>query len=189
MASQKQKEKYVKDINDLRQRLNIRKGQLKYALDYLAEHPCEFVKQADVLVYCDKQREIDTKGKETNYSDNSRALEILRKDRAPLEWEQKKIGKHLYFRYAPELKLVVDAQVLEEHKHKKDSFSKAVIENALKKANYKCQITGISADKSDIAVDHWNPKEKGGKSDSSNCIILNKILNEKKNNHPLQKPY
>lgn len=44
-----------------------------------------------------------------------------------------------------------------------------------------CEITGLPASEGKLSADHFIPKEKGGKSDENNCVILNKILNEKKN--------
>ena len=56
-----------------------------------------------------------------------------------------------------------------------------MIEEKLKVSNYKCCITGIPQDNGHLAADHFIPKEKGGLSVPENCIIINKILNEKKN--------
>jgi 5-methylcytosine-specific restriction endonuclease McrA len=63
-----------------------------------------------------------------------------------------------------------------------DSFSKETISAKMEQHGNKCAITGIPHTDGGLAADHFVPKEKGGKSVASNCVILNKILNEKKNN-------
>ena len=52
-----------------------------------------------------------------------------------------------------------------------------------KNSNYKCELTGLPVTEGHLAADHWIPKESGGKSDPGNCVILNKLMNEKKNKH------
>ncbi len=53
----------------------------------------------------------------------------------------------------------------------------------MKEVNYKCELTGLPLENGKLAADHWYPKEKSGVSTEENCVIINKILNEKKNNH------
>jgi 5-methylcytosine-specific restriction endonuclease McrA len=79
------------------------------------------------------------------------------------------------------MKEKICSQIIDNHKHKNNSFSKSIIDEKLKLSNYKCCITGIPQDNGNLAADHFIPKEKGGLSDYNNCIIINKILNEKKN--------
>ena len=97
-------------------------------------------------------------------------------------WYETKTKDGLYFAYIPELKeLKIDEIAITAHKNK--GFSKDVVQKRMKVAGYKCEITGIPLGDGGLAADHWYPKEKGGESTEYNCVILNKILNEKKNNH------
>ena len=83
-------------------------------------------------------------------------------------------------KYTPQIKDKLDEKIFCNQRHK--GFSKATIKQKLKSANYKCSITGIPQDNGGLAADHFIPKEKGGLSSNENCIIINKIINEKKNN-------
>ena len=160
-----------------------KKGQLYYVFEYLLkpEHLGRFVKQGDILVYCDKRRNEDTRGAQPNYKDNSRQVEKMRKDIYPLEWEEVYKNGELWFKYVPEKKRYVTDTIINIHKHKKDTFDRSVIREKMELCNYKCSITGIPQHNGDLAADHFIPKEKGGLSDSKNCVIINKLLNEKKN--------
>ena len=159
------------------------KGQKQYAFEYILKHPTKMVKQGDLLAYCDKRRCEDTNGKKPNFKDNSRGIESLRKDRIPNSWKEKKVDGELYFIYLPELKELITDEIIENTKHKNDGFSNEILESKLKDSNYKCEITGLPVSEGHLAGDHWKPKEGGGKSNIENCVILNKILNEKKNKH------
>lgn len=171
------------------------KGQLSYVFEFLMkpENICKFVKQGNVLLYCDKRRSEDTKGVKNNFKDNSRQVEKMRKNIYPLEWVEVLQNGELWFKHMPQNKKYICHVLCEQHKHKSNSFSKGTIEEKMILSNYKCCITGIPQDNDDLAADHFIPKEKGGKSDWNNCIIINKILNEKKNkNYQLNgfaKPY
>lgn len=57
------------------------KGQLKYVFEYLImpSNLDKFVKQGDVLLYCDQRRYEDTNGLKHNFKDNSRQVEKMRK--------------------------------------------------------------------------------------------------------------
>jgi|688.fasta_scaffold422274_1 hypothetical protein len=168
----------------LKQKVNKhKKGQLSYVFEFLTkpENICKFVKQGDILLYCDKRRSEDTKGVKNNFKDNSRQVEKMRKDIYPLEWVEVSKNGELWFKHIPQNKKYICEDLYEQHKHKSDSFSKCIIEEKIKLSNYKCCITGIPQDNGDLAADHFMPKEKGGLSDYNNCIIINKILNEKKN--------
>jgi 5-methylcytosine-specific restriction endonuclease McrA len=164
----------IKDLSK-----NHTRGQLKYVFEYLLDikYLDKFVKQGDILVYCDQRRNEDTEGKKPNYPDNSRQIEQMRRDKYPLLWIEIKNKRGLYFKFdAYNKKNICDKLI-----HKKDNFSKDIITQKLKLSNYVCSITGIPQDNGHLAADHFIPKEKGGKSEFSNCIIINKILNEKKN--------
>lgn len=166
-----------------------KKGQLSYTFDYLLEpkNICRFVKQSDLLKYCDERRNTETNGEKPNFADNSRQIEKMRKDLYPLQWLEVIKNGDLYFMFYPELKNVVSTEIYEHHKHKSDGFTKAIIKKKMEETNYKCEITGLANDNGALAADHFIPKEKGGTSDETNCIILNKILNEKKNkNNPIE---
>ncbi len=160
-----------------------KKGQLVYVFEYLLkpEHLNRFVKQGDILVYCDKRRNEDTNGQHPNYKDNSRQVEKMRKDIYPLEWEEVSKNGELWFKYLPEKKRYVADNIINVHKHKKDTFDKFTIREKMELCNYKCSITGIPQHNGDLAADHFIPKEKGGLSNSNNCVIINKLLNEQKN--------
>ena len=159
-------------------------GQLQYAIEYLLkpENINKFVKQYDVIQYTDYRRTQDTNGKEKGYKDGSRAIESMRKDQYPCMWIETKKNKDLYFKFAPWNKDFVNSTIT-TNTNRKESFSGAVIVQKLEETKYTCEITGLSESEGGLAGDHWLPKEKGGKSDKENCVILNKILNEKKNNH------
>lgn len=162
---------------------NHKKGQLYYVFEFLMkpENLYKFVKQGDILLYCDKRRSEDTNGKQKNFADNSRAVEKMRKDLYPLQWIEVKKGGELWFKYMPQNKKYICKDLYENHKHKSDCFKKNIIEEKLCETNYMCEITGLPMSEGKLAADHFIPKEKGGKSENINCIILNKILNEKKN--------
>ena len=159
-------------------------GQLQYAIEYLLkpENINKFVKQYDVIQYTDYRRTQDTNGKEKGYKDGSRAIESMRKDKYPCMWIETIKNKDLYFKFAPWNKYFVNDTII-KNTNRKESFSGAVIVQKLEETKYTCEITGLSESEGGLAGDHWFPKEKGGKSEKENCVILNKILNEKKNNH------
>ena len=160
-----------------------KKGQMVYVFEFLMkpENLCKFVKQGDILLYCDKRRSEDTKGEINNFRDNSRRPEALRKEKYPLEWVEIKKNGELWFKYLPENKKHICKELYESHQNKNDSFKKNIITEKLIETNYLCEITGLPISEGKLAADHFIPKEKGGKSEKGNCIILNKILNEKKN--------
>ena len=161
-------------------------SQIQYAVEYLLkpENINKFVKQYDVIRYTDDRRYEDTVGKENGYKDGSRAIESMRKDHYPCMWIETIVNKDLYFKFAPWNKNFVNNTILSNTtQNRKESFSGAVIVQKLEETKYTCEITGLSESEGGLAGDHWFPKEKGGKSEKENCVILNKILNEKKNNH------
>jgi len=160
-----------------------KKGQNRYIVEYLEKYPMQLVKQGDILKYCDDRRYEDSYGAKPNYKDNSRGIEILRKDKFPNCWREVKIKGELYIAYIPERKELVTAEIVEHSINRSKCFSKDIINSKLEKANHKCMITGIDIHQGRLAADHWVPKEKGGKNELQNCIILNKQLNEKKNNN------
>lgn len=161
-----------------------KKGQLFYVFEFLMkpENLYKFVKQGDILLYCDKRLSEDTNGKRKNYKDNSRQVEKMRKDIYPLEWIEVSKEKELWFKYMPQNKIYICNDLYNQHKNKSDCFTKNIIEEKLCETNYMCEITGLPATEGKLAADHFIPKEKYGRSEKNNCIILNKILNEKKNN-------
>lgn len=170
---------YWKQIENAIKRCNIKKGANLYALEYLKLNLNKYVRIKDVQEYCNKRTK-----EETGHplGDPPRAFEILRKDKLPLEWSEIKYKKNKYVKYTPHIKEKICNKIVDIHKHKNDSFSKVIIEERLRLSNYKCSITGIPQDNGELAADHFIPKEKGGLSTYDNCIIINKILNEKKNN-------
>lgn len=176
------KEYRINILNGLKTKYKFR-GQKAYAIEYMLQYPTKMVKQGDLLLYCDKRRNKDTNGKKPNFKDNSRAIETLRKDIIPNCWMEKRPNGELYFIYLPELKELVTDEIIENTKYKNEGFSKEILVSKLENCNYKCELTGLPKSEGHLAGDHWIPKEGGGESKTENCVILNKILNEKKNNH------
>jgi hypothetical protein len=175
------KRKYVEDIEKLQIELKIKKGQLVYVMEYLKNHPCKFVKQGDVLHYCDKRRCEDTNGNKPNFKDNSRAIEILRKDKTPLRWLEVSKNGELYFMYCKSLETNYVHEIVEMHARRKENFSKDVVSKALSNAGYKCQMCGISANQVKLQCDHWLPREQCGHSTVNNAVCLCSNCNPKKN--------
>lgn len=173
--------KYINDIECLQKELKIKKGQLLYVLEYLKKHPCKFVKQGDLLLYCDKRRYEDTKGEKPNFKDNSRAVETLRKDRTPLRWLEVTKNNELYFMYCKELEKDYIEEVVRQHATKKQYFSKEVVKNTFQQANFKCEMCGISATKVKLECDHWVPRKTFGESSVTNAVCLCSNCNPKKN--------
>lgn len=169
-------------LNKLKNKYTREKTQKRYAIDYMLENAGKMVKQGDLLSYCDKRRNKDTKGAKPNFKDNSRGIELLRKDILPHCWLEKREKGELYFIYLPELKELVSNEIIKTSKNRSKKFSKKTIKELLKKSNFTCELTGLPMSEGKLAADHWRPKEKGSKSDKNNCVMLNKILNEKKNN-------
>ena len=159
------------------------RGQKKYAIEFMLIQPTKMAKQGDLLLYCDQRRNKDTNGVKPNFKENSRGIESLRKDIVPNCWLEKKIAGELYFMYLPELLGLVEEEIINNTKHKNQVFSKEIITTKLIECNYTCELTGLPVSEGSLAGDHWIPKEGGGISDTQNCVIINKILNEKKNKH------
>jgi hypothetical protein len=168
----------LKQIENAIQKCNIKKGANMYAFEYLKLNLNKYVRIKDVQEYCNKRTKEETG---QPLGDPPRAFEILRKDKLPLEWTEIKYKKNKYVKYTPQIKDKICNQIIDNHKHKNDGFNKKIIEEKIKLSNYKCSITGIPQDNGELAADHFIPKEKGGLSNETNCIIINKILNEKKN--------
>jgi len=168
-----------KQLDNAMIKCNINRGANFYAFEYMKQHSGKYVRLKDIQDYSN-QRTKEKTG--SPLGDPSRPFELLRKDRLPLEWSEINYKNNKYVKYTPEKKLLICENILELHKHKNDSFNKNLIQQKLEASNYKCDITGINQDNGGLAADHFIPKEKGGKSTPENCVILNKILNEKKNN-------
>jgi len=75
---------------------------------------------------------------------------------------------------------MITDEIIENTKHRNDRFSKEIIKSKMDSSNYKCELSGLPVSEGHLAGDHWIPKEGGGESNIDNCIILNKILNEKR---------
>lgn len=161
--------------------LKLKTGSVKYAFEYMKKHAGQFVKQGDLLAYCDKRRCEDTHGEKKNFKDNSRAIEILRKDKLPLRWTEVKKDGELWFKYTPWIKDTFTDEIHEKHKYKIDSFAKTIIQERLARAEYRCELTGIPVNTCKADADHFIPREKGGMSVIENCVILASPINTSKN--------
>ena len=153
-----------KQIDNAIKKCKIKNGANLYALEYLKLNLCKYVRIKDVQEYCstrNKQETGDTLG------DPPRAFEKLRKDKLPLEWSELQYKKNKYVKYTPHMKDKISKEIINNNKHKSDSFTKNIIEEKLLVSNYKCCITGIPQDNGGLAADHFVPKEKGGLSDSN----------------------
>ena len=128
---------------------------------------------SELTNYCsDERKKVLGKG----FGDPPRRFEQFRKDQTPGYWEEKKNGANKLVKF----KIPTGEEIIVSKDH---GFAKDLQEKRLKESNNMCEITGLSFNEGKLACDHWYPKEKGGQSDEKNCVILNKILNEKKNNH------
>ena len=176
------KKQRIEELQNLQ--LMFRKNTQKwFAVEYMIKHPFNFVNQGEMLHYCDNMRNKVTNGKHKGYRDNSRGIESLRKDKFPLRWIEKKYNKSLYFKYIPQKEEWEKNEII-NHANKNGGFVKKDINEKLKLCNYKCELTGLPMEEGKLAADHWNPKEKGGENTKKNCVIINKIINEKKNKTP-----
>lgn len=176
-------ELHYKQLCEAEAKLRVRNGQKKYAFEYMKLHAGKFVKQGDLLLFCDSRRAEDTNGKHKNFKDNSRQVEQMRKDKLPLEWDEVYVDGNLWFRYDPSVKERYVDDIIAQHEHKSESFNRELIKSKLQETNHKCEITGIPFRSStDANADHFIPREKGGLSSSDNCVIINSYLNTSKNN-------
>ena len=167
-----------KQLDNAEKSCKIKKGANLYAFEYMKINAGKYVKVKDVQEYCNEKTKQKTG---SPLGDPPRAFEILRKDKLPLEWDEYIVKGCKYVKYNPNKKQNICQYIIDTHKHKSDSFDKNIILQKLQLSNYKCAITGIPESDGGLAADHFIPKEKGGQSVIDNCIILNKILNEKKN--------
>ncbi len=167
-----------KDIDNAQKKSNTIRGANLYAFEFLKQNLNKYVKISDVQEYCNKRTQ-EVTGKPLG--DPPRAFEILRKDKLPLEWDEIQTKKGKYIKYNSLRKQLICDSVINNHAHKNDSFDKNIISQQMEYYNYKCAITGIPEENGKLAADHFIPKEKGGESIIDNCVIINKILNEKKN--------
>ena len=163
------------------EQLKVKSGSVKYAFEYMKLHAGKFVKQGDLLLYCDKRRCEDTHGAKKNFKDNSRAIEILRKDKLPLRWTEVKKDGELWFKYTPWIKDIFADEIHEKHKYKVDSFTKPLIQERMTLAEFRCELTGIPVNTCKADADHFIPREKGGMSILENCVILASPINTSKN--------
>jgi hypothetical protein len=169
---------YYKSIVYAIEKSNTKKGANLYAFEYLKRNLDKYVRVKDVQDYCNTRNKQETG---QPLGDPSRSFELLRKNKLPLEWSEIHYGRTKFVKYTPHIKNKCSNEILQQNESKGNNFSKSIIEEKLKSSNFTCSITGIPQDNGGLAADHFIPKEKGGLSDYNNCIILNKILNEKKN--------
>jgi hypothetical protein len=128
---------------------------------------------SEISNYCSEERKQNTG---IGFGDGPRQFESFRCDKTPGHWHEDKIGRCKYVKF----KIPTGEEIIVSKDH---GFAKDLQDKRLKESNNKCEITGLPFTEGKLACDHWCPKEKGGESDEKNCVILNKILNEKKNNH------
>ena len=170
------------EISEAERKANIKRGNLKYVFEYLKHHAGRFVKQGDVLAYCDKRRAEDTNGEKPNFGDNSRQIEKLRKDKLPLEWIEIKRKEGLWFKYSPKMKSSFTEEIVLQHSKKSQSFTREILEKRIENAQYRCELTGNPITQVGANLDHFIPKEKGGQSTYENSVLLGEYLNTSKNN-------
>jgi len=155
---------------------NPRKNSSNYFMkEYLLDNDRwkDWISVSDVSDYCSCRRKEEVN---QGFRDPPRAFESFRKDKTPCHWEEKMESKVKFVKF----RLPDEGVIMVSKDH---GFTQDIIDDALKKSTWKCEITGLPACEGKLAADHWYPKEKGGESSRKNCVILNKILNEKKNNH------
>ena len=111
-------------------------------------------------------------------SSNNKAIELYNSGDTAID-----LAGYKLVRYTPEKRQNATESIVEQTKHRNDGFTSSLIKKKLEECGYKCEITGLPMSEGKLAADHFQPKEQGGQSIESNCVILNKILNEKKNNH------
>jgi 5-methylcytosine-specific restriction endonuclease McrA len=173
---------HLSQIEEIEKQLKPKKNSYRYfVIEYLKLNAGKYVGVSDVQAYCSQQK-LACDGK--SFGDPSRGFEILRRDVLPLQWDEYKSGNRLFVRFNPLKKEAFITEIAEAHKHRSDGFSKETINAKLQECGYKCALTGLPQSEGKLAADHFLPKEKGGKSEPQNCVILNKILNEQKNNLP-----
>jgi 5-methylcytosine-specific restriction endonuclease McrA len=151
-----------------------------FAFEFQAKYPGHFVLCKDVQEYC-SNRTKEVKGE--ILGDPPRAFELCRKNVMPLDWDEQQVGRLKLVRYNPDKRHQVTNEIVEQTMHRNDCFSRELIKQCIEKAGYKCELTGLPVSEGALAADHFWPKEQGGESIEQNCVIINKILNEKKNNH------
>jgi len=167
-----------KQLDNALKKCNIKRGANLYAFEYMKLNLDKYVRLKDVQEYCNK------KTKELTGSplgDPPRAFEVLRKDKLPLEWSEIQYKKNKYVKYTPNKKECICENIINNYKYRCDGFTRSIINEKLNISNFKCEITELPQHIGNLAADHFIPKEKGGTSNIENCIIMNKILNEKKN--------
>ncbi len=106
-----------------------------------------FVKQGDLLLYCDN-------GKFPNYKDNSRAIEILRKDKLPNQWVEIRVKNELWFKYVPMGKCI-----------RKTNFKDNLIRDKTS-----CE---ICFNTNRLERDHWIPRKDYGSNTLENLASSN----------------
>lgn len=151
-----------------------------FAFEFMAKYPGEYVLCKEVQEHC-SLRNKEVKGE--ILGDPPRAFELCRKNVMPLDWSEVQVGRYKLVRYTPEKRQNATESIVEQTKHRNDGFTSSLIKKKLEECGYKCEITGLPMSDGKLAADHFQPKEQGGQSIESNCVILNKILNEKKSNH------
>lgn len=172
----------IKTLADARQYIKPRANSSNYfALEYLEKNENNFVSVAAVQDYCNERRKAIREDKK-GYGDPSRSFEILRKDRLQLMWEEKMEGKCKYVKFNPEVRRQASKAVIEANNPRSDGFSSEMKQIILNRANHRCEITRVPLDESQLAIDHWNPKQGGGESKPENGVVMIKHLNEQKNN-------
>lgn len=132
---------YISKLKELKKKLKIKRDQLKYIFEYLEKYPIEFVKQGDILLYCDERRNGDTNGLKPNYKDNSRQIEILRREKCPNSWQETKIDGELWIKFDHTKEIIIKNNNL---------FKVSLIKKKLEITNNKCEITGLCS--SDIKL-------------------------------------
>lgn len=73
--------------------------------------------------------------------------------------------------------------LLEHRGHADESISGSIRYEVLKRAEFRCELCGVSAEEKNLEVDHIHPKSLGGKDDLSNYQALCYSCNSSKGNN------
>lgn len=115
---------YYIQIQDAARRANITRGANLYAIEFLKQNLCKYVKLKDVQEYYNMRNKQETG---SLLGDPPRAFEMLRKNKLPNEWNEYIFMKIKYIKYSPRIKDKLNANIINDSKNKGDIFKSALI--------------------------------------------------------------